>query len=96
MDHSKFVAQLLKPQDHLVPSLAFLPLTGLPCRGSVHLGVLPKNAQKYIRESYAFFLELADDGGGLELEVWLDFPRPLACWSTVGGAPLGFAKWGRG
>lgn len=33
--------------------------------------------------------------GGLELEVWIDFPRPLACWSTVGGAPLGFARWGR-
>ena len=31
---------------------------------------------------------------GLEFEVWVDMPRPVACWSTVGGAPLGFAKWG--
>ena len=45
---------------------------------------------RVLRDSVIIFFR-----GGLELEVWIDMPRPLAYWSTVGGAPLGFAKWGR-
>lgn len=33
--------------------------------------------------------------GGFELEVRTDLPRPMAYWSTIHGAPLGFARWGR-
>jgi hypothetical protein len=32
--------------------------------------------------------------GGLELELLVDGPRPVARWFSRYGAPLGFARWG--
>jgi len=44
---------------------------------------------RVLPDSVIFFFR-----GGFELEVWFDLPYRLACWSTVGGMPIGFARWG--